>query len=394
MHERQTTPPSILILVMLNGLWSSVMQITLPALPEMARDLAVSARAIQWVLTGFMISVAFGQLVYGPFSDRHGRKIPLLVGLTIFLVGSAICAWSPNLATLLIGRCIQGAGACAGAVLSRAMIRDAFKGDEAAVRLGHVSMAMSISPIVATIGGGYVVESLGWRMPFLLEIAAGLALIVAITRVDETHHHRTALPRLGATLRGFSSLLSRRAFLVPALAIGFTGGAFTSFVNIAPMMLEDVFGVPGTRFGYYFMMLPCGFLLGAWAGTGLMRRIGAPRTARCGIVASVLTGATLLALVLSGHSTPLSIFAVMALVTAAQALVQAPCVMQAISTDPRLVGAASGLVGFIQMGSSAASSQVGAEFYDGTSLPPTILVMTLELGALAMLSFRRAGRPI
>lgn len=388
--------PSTFILVALNALWSAVMQAALPALPSIARDLSVSAGDVQGVVTLYMAAVAVGQLVYGPLSDRYGRKRPLVAGLVIFLFGSVVCAWAPDLRTLLIGRFIQAAGACAGAVLSRAMVRDAFPGDQAAVKLGHVSMAMSVSPILATIGGGALIAWWGWRVPFIVELAAGIAVIAGVLRLKETNTRTIPLPSIAGMLRDFRILLLRPAFTGPALALSLTGAAFTAFVNMAPLVLEDVFHEPGHLLGKYFVLMPAGFICGAYASTRLTAKIGARHTAMIGCSASVFAGLAMLGCSLVPLSSPIPLFVAAGLITCTQGIMMAPAQVLALSTDPQRVGAASGLMGFMHMVLAAGAAQVTGMFYNHTALAPGIVALLCELGAftafgLAWLHHRRSG---
>ncbi len=377
--------PPLAILVALNATWSSAQQLMLPALSVIAKDLGTTTAGVQAILTVYMAAVAIGQLVYGPLSDRYGRKAPLLVGLVVFTLSSVACALAPTLPVLLLASFAQGFGACAGAVLSRAMVRDSFTSDVAAIRQGQISMAMTIAPVIVTIAGGLLVSVIGWRSMYFIVTLAGAVLVVLIARSDETNQSRIAVERPRVMLRTYVALVTNRGFAAPALATSLMGASFTTFCNIAPLVLQDAFGVSSTHFGQYFMMLPAGFLIGAFTSTKLIHRLGPQRTARYGSMISVTMAVGMFALTLSGHATAALWFMAMGLVTIGQGLMAAASVVMALSANPRLVGAASGFLGFMTMSCSAALTQISGLVYNGTALTTALIVVVADIAALLVL---------
>src|SRR5688572_24639360 len=163
------------------------MQIIIPFLPTMATALAVPYATVQLTITLYLIGVAVGQLVYGPLSDRFGRKPLLLCGLVLYLVGSIAAALAPSAGFLIVARMAQAVGSCAGLVLGRAMIRDAYPRERAASVMGYVSTAMAVAPMIAPLLGSLLEERFGWRATMLACLAFGLPLLLAVrARLPET----------------------------------------------------------------------------------------------------------------------------------------------------------------------------------------------------------------
>lgn len=385
--------PSLPVLVAMTAIGSIGMQVILPALPSIARDLQAPVSSVQWLITLYMLMIAGGQLVYGPVSDRFGRRIPLMVGLAILVAGSLLCAFATNLPMLLAGRVIQAAGACAGVVMARAMVRDVYAPDQAVVALGRVAMAQTIAPALSPIVGGLLLLLWSWRVPFLMTGMVGLWLLVSVWRVRETIQKRTTLPSVTLVLGNYARLFRLREFSVPAIALGCTSVAFSSFTSIAPAMMDDVLGVPAAYFGWYFVFLPAGFFLGSYFATRLTRRIGAERTSIVGAAVSAVAGCAILASVLVAPPMALVMFVLMGFVTLGNGLNQPALVVRAVGANPRLIGAASGLVGFVHLGLGAVGAQFIAVIYDRSVAPVALVVMASEIVVLLLLVLFPARPP-
>ncbi|MDH3739044.1 MAG: MFS transporter, partial [Alphaproteobacteria bacterium] len=177
----------ILILASITALGPMAMQIFLPALPAIQDAFAVSPGRAQLVLSSSLIAIAIASLAYGPASDRFGRRPVMVVGLSIFLAGSVICALSPSIWILILGRIVQAVGGAAGMVLSRAIIRDLYDRETAAKMLAYMVTALVLAPMVAPLIGGILNDLQGWRSIFWFTGIAGLAaLALAHPRVPET----------------------------------------------------------------------------------------------------------------------------------------------------------------------------------------------------------------
>ena len=163
-----------IVLGLLSAIGPFAIDMYLPALPSIGRTMDAGPAAVQLTLTVFFIALASGQLLYGPLSDMYGRKPPLYVGLVLFCLGSLACALAPNAEMFLLGRFIQGLGACGGMVIPRAVVRDLYSGVEATRLMSLLMLVFSISPLLAPLTGSFVIQATGWRGVFWMVLAAAL----------------------------------------------------------------------------------------------------------------------------------------------------------------------------------------------------------------------------
>ncbi len=386
----KTAAPSIPVLVGLTALMPLGMHIVLPAIPTVARSFDASVATIQWSVSLYMIAVAAAQLIYGPLSDRYGRRPPLLVGLGIFIIGSILCAVAPTAPLLFAGRLVQGAGACVGMVLGRAMVRDIYQSDRAVVVLAYISMALMSVPGIAPIVGGLILSWLDWRALFVICVIAGILLFVVALRLAETHHNRVPLPSVIAVLRDFAHLLRLREFVVPAFVMALPNCGFWAFISISPALLQDRLGIPPQQFGFYFAILPTTYFTGSYLSTRVMPHLGPARTALLGTAICAALGVTMLVMTMTLTPTGIGLFLPVGLMNCAIAMTMPALQMRALSADPRLIGAASGLMGFVQMALGATSTLVVSWLYTGTAVPAGAILALSSVTGLLLIWF---GRP-
>ena len=217
--------------------------ILLPSLPEMAASLKVSTASVTSAITVFLAVFAIGQLVVGPVSDRYGRRWPVLTGFAVFLAGSLWCALANDLPSLLTGRVIQAAGACATSVLSRAIARDLFSGAALARAMALIMIAMAAAPGFSPLLGGALDHYFGWRSGFaFVGLFAALGAIAYGAVFGETHRStRIPLDPL-AIARTYLGLSTDRRFLIPAATVGLIMGGLFAMFSAAPRVLIEGLG--------------------------------------------------------------------------------------------------------------------------------------------------------
>jgi DHA1 family bicyclomycin/chloramphenicol resistance-like MFS transporter len=205
---RADTAPSIALLATIAMMGTMAMHMVIPVMPAMAADLQASPGTIQMTVTLYLFGLAIGQLIYGPLSDRFGRRPILLGGLTLYVLSGLVVATTANAGLLLPARIFQALGGCSGLVLGRAMMRDGASEDKAARSLAVLNTALSLGPALAPAVGGFLGAWAGWRAPFVLLVAVGaLMLLLAVLTLPETNRKRTDLPGIRAMAGSYVTLL-------------------------------------------------------------------------------------------------------------------------------------------------------------------------------------------
>jgi len=375
--ERTRAP--FLLLVALTACGTMGMHVIIPALPATARALHMSISTTQLTITLYLIGLAFGQLCYGPVSDRFGRRPVLMVGLTLFTVASIVTACAPN-ATVLIGaRVLQSIGGCAGLVLGRAAVRDAATPDRAAGQLALLTLVMSIVPALAPAVGGYLTAYIHWRASYVLLAAmGGLTLLVSLLILPETNRQRLGGASAQSLLAGYAILARSRAFLGYAVGGACSTTSFYAFMSASPFIFENVLHRPPQEVGLYYVLLMGGVAAGSFLANRLSRVIGLRGGLRLANGVTI-AGAALFMLfdvfdVLSGPSMTgaVTLFMVGAGMASPFALAGS------VSVNPRTIGAASGLYGFFQMGYGMLCT-VAVELWHPGAVWPVATIMLLSV---------------
>jgi DHA1 family bicyclomycin/chloramphenicol resistance-like MFS transporter len=373
----------LFILVAMTALGPMSMQIFLPALPAIRSGYGVSAAMAQLTLSVSMLAIALATLIYGPLSDRYGRRPVVILGLACFLGGSALCAAAPEIWTLIAGRMLQGAGGASGMVLARAIVRDLYSRERSASVIAYLTTAMVIAPMVSPTIGGALTDWISWRASFVTAGLIGMIVMaMAVTRLPETHTERDPIEGLKSFFGGFGPLLARPIFCGYTLNAAFILSTFFSFMSGAPYVMVDVLERPATEYGLYFMMAAGGFMAGGLTAGRVSERVGIDRMIVIGSFGSLVAAGLSFTLMASGLWHPLALFGPTTLGSFSAGLAIPNAQAGAVSVNPRAAGAASGLAGFIQMFIGAGVAQAVGMIQDGTPYP--MLGMMLACAALAL----------
>ncbi len=240
----------------------------LPAFPGIAGDLGTSATMVQVSLTSCLLGLAAGQVVIGPISDGQGRRRPLLIATSLFALASVLCAFAPNIATLIAARFVQGFTAAAGVVLSRAVVRDVFSGKALTKFFALLMVINAVAPMMAPIAGGAILsfEFTNWQSIFIFLAFIGVLIVVIIAvMLKETLPPENRIPSsLGATIMTMGNLLKDRSFIGYALVVGFVHGGSFAYVSGTPFIYQEIYGVSPQTFSILFGINGIAIIIGSF----------------------------------------------------------------------------------------------------------------------------------
>jgi DHA1 family bicyclomycin/chloramphenicol resistance-like MFS transporter len=375
--------PPLTLIAAITALGFCALHMVVPALPLLGRVFEAGPAEVQLVLTLYFLGIAGGQLIYGPVSDRFGRRPVLLAGLSLFLAGTVLCGLAPSLPALIIGRVAQACGACAGLVLGRAIVRDVFDRDASARGLAIVMMTMTVASAMSPAIGAYVSLWLGWRALFVLIGALGvLVLLWAGTRLAETRAMPVSLSLVDIG-RSYASLARSRAFMAFALCTAFTSASWFTFIANAPQLLSETLHEPPSTYGL-MILLPMGaYIVGNGAAVRFARRVGSGAMVVSGVMLSLLSGVLMLAWCAYPGLSSWALFVPMAVSAIGNGMSQPSAMASGLSVFPRIAGTGSGFVGFLQMAlSSLGTLAVGMLPHDGPFAMTGVVVATQLIAAL------------
>ncbi|MBH5328935.1 multidrug effflux MFS transporter [Eikenella sp. S3360] len=365
MPVKKYTLEFLLILSALMAFTSLSVDIYLPALPEMSRDLNGDA---ELTVTGFLVGFALAQLVWGPISDRIGRKVPLLIGMLLFVVGSVGCALSESLEAVVFWRVFQAFGACVAPMLSRAMVRDLFGSTQAAQLLSTLMMIMAAAPIVGPLIGGLLVKIASWHAHFWLLTAIGALMFFAVFRLPESlPPRRRAEGSVWAAFAGYKDLLANRVFMRYTLCVTFFYVAAYAFITGSPKVYIDYFHVAPEYYGFWFGANIVGVMAMSALNRRLVGKFALPQLLRgatlIAAAAALLVAAAAFLKIGGIWGIALPVFAVFSMNGIIAACANAAALA---SVDSKSAGSAAALIGSLQYGSGIVSTLLLAAFSDGT----------------------------
>lgn len=368
------------------------MTICLPSMPQWGALLGAGQAGVQFTFGGYLLAFGCLQVVYGPLSDRHGRRRVLVAGLVLALAGSVLAAFAHDLPGLVGARVVQGAGAAAGTVVGRAAVQDLFHGPQRTRVMAYIGMAMGLCPPAATIVGGQLHERFGWQSNFVLVAALALAMLAAAWR---------GLPATGARpparshwlrdmLGAYARLAREPGFVLHVAVLAATVATFYAFLGGAPLVLSS-YGVGPSGVGVYIMAVPLSYIGGNYLTSRLVRRLGERLLMAIGQALTAAGIALVILLGVAGTGSPLEFSLPLVLLGIGHGLLVPTCMAGTVGLVPALAGAAAGAAGLAQQLTGALGGwAVGWVRHDGpVNLGLLMLGFTLcAIGAQAALHRR------
>jgi len=380
-HPAMLPTGFIILLTALTALGPVSTDFYLPSLPSIATYFSVGEAQAQLTLSAFLVGFAATMLVFGPLSDRFGRKPVLMGGLVIFTLASIACALSTSIEQLIAARMVQAIGAGAGPVISRAIVRDKVGAAGASRVLSYLAAAMTLAPAVGPILGGYLQERFGWQSIFwAISFYGVVAIICAGLRLPESHlaSNRTSHGPI-TMLRTYGMLLRHRRYIGFVMCQTFSYSGIFCFISGSSFVFINILGVAPDRFGWCFSVFVIGYLIGTVLSARLTHRLGIDRMVQLG--AGTALAATIILLVIAvmtpsiiGLLLPLMVYMI------GIGMVSPNSQAGAIGPFPAAAGAASSLLGFLQMSIAAGVGAILGHIEARTSVPMALAILLTVCG--------------
>ncbi|MFK4265396.1 multidrug effflux MFS transporter [Streptomyces milbemycinicus] len=385
-----------LVLGGLNALPALSMDMYLPALPEVTGALHSPAATVQLTLTGCLAGMALGQLVVGPMSDKWGRRRPLLVGMVVYIVATAVCAVAPTVELLIAFRLLQGLAGAAGIVISRAVVRDLYDGAAMARFFSTLMLISGVAPIAAPLIGGQVLRLTDWRGVFIVLTVVGVLLTLVVWR----WLHETLPPErrhsggLGEALHTMRGLLADRVFTGYMLAGSFAFAALFAYVSGSSFVIQEIYGASPQTFSLLFGINSIGLVsVGQLNGKVLAGRVSLDAALFVGLAAITLS-AIALCLMASGVFGDVGLVPMAAglfVLMSAMGLAMPNTNTQALMRTKHAAGSASALLGTCSFLVGAIASPLVGIAGEHTAVPMTVVQLVCAVAAMA--SFMGLCRP-
>lgn len=358
--------------------------IFVPIMPELASVFGADVATVQLTFTSFYLGVACGQLIYGPLSDRYGRRLPLLAGLALFAAGGLGCALSTSIEVLIAGRFMQALGMSAGPVLARSIVRDLYSWDNAARTLALMSIVLGVAPILGPLLGTALLAWKGWSAVFwaLAGVAVVLLAAVAFGLTETAPHPRLQSLNPAALMRNFVFLLGQRRYTAYLVALCTVQTGIAAFISSSAFVFMRSLGHTAGEYAVLFAIVATGHIIGAIASSRLVMRLGIDRMIRTGSLIACLSGIVTAGFGWAGVDHAAAIVAPTFVYMFATAFVMPHATAAALSPFPKIAGAASSLLGFVQFTLGSVTSYVLGALYDGTQRPLTTAIGLMGMASL------------
>ncbi len=382
--------PGVRLTLMLGSLTAfgpMAIDMYLPAMPAIAADLHTDPASAQQTMSVFLIGMALGQLLYGPISDRVGRRPPLMIGIAVFIVMSIGCAFAQTIGSLIVMRFLQALGACVGQVLARAVVTDVYDRREAPRMFSLLMLVMGLAPILAPIAGGWVLAVADWQAIFLaLAVFGVLVGGLVFFRLPESRSEQVAAhARTESPFQGITAVARNRHIVGYAIAGGMGTASMFTYITCVPDLLIEHYGISPEHFGWFFGINAAGLIAGSQINRHLLKR----RTSHdlLKIALAIGLGLTLILLVsaLTGIGGLPGLLIPLFLVITCMGFVLPNGGASAMVIDLKRAGSTSAFTGSMSFALGASGSAIAGLLYDGSPMPmAVVMTAALTLGVLVL----------
>jgi DHA1 family bicyclomycin/chloramphenicol resistance-like MFS transporter len=377
---------SLVLAIMVLAGSGSIMSTDLyaPSLPYLTDYFGTTPELIKLTISLNLIVFGFAQLIYGPISDRYGRRPVFLASIALFSVASIACGFAQSIDQLLIARMLQGFFAAAEAVICLAVFKDLFTEKEQVKAFAIYGMAIALAPAIAPILGGYIHVLFGWEFNFYLTAGVGVftAILIYLLLPESTTPDPHAL-KLRSIFFNYYSILLNKTFLIYGCLAGVALGLIYAFITSAPFILISYFGVEIQNFGYYQAVIVVAFFLGSMLSTRLVDYWDALRVLNLGLVIMVIGAVLVVGFVFIGGLSPYTLVFAYLFVAFGIGPVFAVVPSKAMSAVDRAAGSAASVFGCLEIGLSGMIAVMVSVFHDDTPNPFGIVIgLTAAVGIL------------
>lgn len=383
------------MLGLLTALGPLAIDMYLPALPQIATDLHTDIGATQRTMAVFFLGMGAGQLIYGPLSDRIGRRAPLLGGIAVYVIASAGCAMATSIEMLTAMRLLQALGGCVGVVVPRAVVRDRYEPQDSMRIFSLLMLVMGISPILAPLLGGLILLGGGWRSIFWLLAGMGavLGVITAFLLKESRPEAAATLARADNPLRSYRILLGERRVMGFVLAGAVSGAATSVYVTASPALVIGTYGVSPQAFGWVFGLNGIGLIGASQINARLAKRYPPGFVLKIANRASLAICLVMLLNAVTGFGGMWGVMVPLFFVVASLGFNQPNALAGGMAHDPLRAGSVSALMGAFHFGIGAINTTLvsiatwSAPISMGAAMSATLLI------AVAIFAATRPDRP-
>jgi len=377
----------ILILGVLSAIGPFSIDMYLPGFPDIAKDLKTTVAEVAYSLSSFFIGISVGQFLYGPLLDRFGRKKPLYIGISLYLLASACCAMARSVELLIILRLFQAIGACACLVASRALVRDLFPVEQNAKIFSQLMLVIAVSPIVAPTLGGYLAAGLGWKYIFIVLafIAAAILVAVHFALPEGRQPDKQMSLQPGPIISGFFNVLKEPQFYTYAFTGATASAGLYAYIAGSPAVFMELFRVSERQYGWIFAVVAMGLIGCSQLNSVLLRTYKSEQIIRVALICQSVTGVLMFTGSLLGWLGLFGTITLCFLFLCCQGCIFPNTSALSLALFGRTAGTASALLGGIQMSIGALASAIVSFLNDHTALPMTGVMVCCALVALIVL---------